>query len=29
MADWLKNHVPGTTQQFLQRADSDSDRAKR
>jgi ferritin-like metal-binding protein YciE len=29
MADWLKNHVPGTTEQFLQRADTDSARAKR
>jgi ferritin-like metal-binding protein YciE len=29
MAEWLKNHVPGTTEQFLQRADFDSDRAKR
>ncbi len=29
MAQWLKNHLPATTEQFLTRAESDSDSAKR
>ena len=29
MAQWLKDRLPATTQQFLARADTDSDRAKR
>jgi ferritin-like metal-binding protein YciE len=29
MAEWLKEHIAGTTEQFLSRAESDSDRAKR
>lgn len=29
MADWLKSHLPATTTQFLQRAETDSDAAKR
>jgi ferritin-like metal-binding protein YciE len=29
MAKWLKDHVPGTTEQFLTRAASDADSAKR
>ncbi|RUT84982.1 MULTISPECIES: DUF892 family protein [unclassified Mesorhizobium] len=29
MADWLKSHIPTTTEQFLARADSESENAKR
>jgi len=29
MAEWLKNHLPGTTEKFLARAATDSDAAKR
>lgn len=29
MAEWLKNHIAGTTEQFLARAASDADSAKR
>jgi ferritin-like metal-binding protein YciE len=29
MAEWLKNHIADTTEQFLSRAESDSDHAKR
>lgn len=29
MADWLKSHIPATTEQFLARADSESENAKR
>ncbi|MBZ9721083.1 DUF892 family protein [Mesorhizobium sp. AD1-1] len=29
MADWLKSHIPATAEQFLARADSESDNAKR
>jgi ferritin-like metal-binding protein YciE len=29
MAEWLKNHIPGTTEQFLTRAKYDADSAKR
>jgi ferritin-like metal-binding protein YciE len=29
MAEWLMDHIPGTTEQFLTRADSDADSAKR
>jgi ferritin-like metal-binding protein YciE len=29
MAEWLKNHIAETTEQFLNRAESDSDHAKR
>jgi ferritin-like metal-binding protein YciE len=29
MADWLHQHLPGTTEQFLARADTESEEAKR
>jgi ferritin-like metal-binding protein YciE len=29
MAEWLKSHIAGTTEQFLARAESDADSAKR
>ncbi|ESZ24802.1 MULTISPECIES: DUF892 family protein [unclassified Mesorhizobium] len=29
MADWLKSHIPATTEQFLARTDSESENAKR
>jgi ferritin-like metal-binding protein YciE len=29
MADWLRQHLPGTTEQFLARADTESAEAKR
>lgn len=29
MAEWLKNNLPATTEQFLARTASDSDDAKR
>jgi ferritin-like metal-binding protein YciE len=29
MADWLRQHLPGTTEQFLARADTESQEAKR
>ncbi|MBZ9856533.1 DUF892 family protein [Mesorhizobium sp. CA13] len=29
MADWLKSHIPATTEQFLARSDSESENAKR
>jgi ferritin-like metal-binding protein YciE len=29
MAEWLKNHIAGTTAQFLARAEADAETAKR